>query len=67
MPDLPAHLVQSISTAPDDRGRWLDLASSLTGNGRNDEAVAVRVRTQRDKVQFEGAVDLVCLVVAEVS
>jgi uncharacterized protein (TIGR02996 family) len=41
MPDLPP-LTAAIAQNPDDRGRWLALASWLADNRRDDEAVAVR-------------------------
>jgi len=42
MSDLPA-LLESIRECPGDRARWLALSGWLRDNGRDDEAVAVRV------------------------
>jgi uncharacterized protein (TIGR02996 family) len=42
MPDLPA-LLDAISANPDDGDRWLNLAQWYRDNGRNDEALTVRV------------------------
>jgi hypothetical protein len=51
MPDLPA-LLDRLREQPDDASRWLALSRWLADNGRDDEAVAVRVfwPTFRDSV-----------------
>jgi hypothetical protein len=38
-----AEILNSVRERPDDGRRWFDLASWLWDNGRDDEAVAVRV------------------------
>jgi hypothetical protein len=50
-PDLAA-IVNAIQERPDDSNRWLALPSWLWDNGRDDEAVVVRVLwpTLRDNV-----------------
>jgi uncharacterized protein (TIGR02996 family) len=50
-PDL-AEILEAIRERPDDRNRWLALASWLWDNGRDDEALVVRVLwpTLRDNV-----------------
>jgi hypothetical protein len=41
--ELHAVLLDAIRADPDDGARWLDLASWLWVQGRDDEAIAVRV------------------------
>lgn len=64
MTDLPA-ILSAIREQPNDEARWLSLASWLRDNGRDDEAVTVRVfwPVIRDEVQdgrsVEDALELV--------
>ena len=55
MPDLPT-ILAALQANPADGSRWLALASWLADNGRDDEAVVVRVYwpTLRDNVVESG-------------
>jgi uncharacterized protein (TIGR02996 family) len=59
MPDPT--LLAAILADPDDGGPWLALAGWFRDNGRDDEAVAVRVfwRTLRDSLRIEQSIDTV--------